>query len=78
MCNKNVLRQIIKEEMGELLIEHSRSSGLSENDYLETMLTTFLPIVKSKSFKRIKPANSNNWIDKTLNRVKQLEYEDGF
>lgn len=78
MCDKNILREIIKEEMGDLLVEHSQNSGLSESDYLETMLRTFLPIVKSKHFKRLKPANSNNWIDKTLNRVKKLERNDGF
>lgn len=78
MCSNNDLRNIIREEMGELLQEHSKQAGLPENIYLDSMLNSFLPLVRSPSFKRINPSNDKNWVHKTIRRVRQLEFGDEF
>lgn len=74
MCSRSELRAIVIEEMGDLLIEHSKQSGLPSGIYLENIVNTFLPIAKSPNFKRLNTPSGNHWVHRTIRRIKQLEF----
>ena len=77
MCRKSILEKIVKEEMGYLLYEHSRDAGIPCNVYLESMVDSFMTMIESPSFHKIKLSNTRGWVKKTISRIKELELSDG-
>ncbi len=76
MCKRSILEKIVKEEMGYLLFEHSRDAGLPVNIYLDSMVDSFMTMVESPSFHKIRLSNKRGWVKKTISRIKELDLSE--